>query len=73
MYGYSKVDGAMVADPEKALVDMFYLGMFEEYAEEAIESGKVSWKKLLMFAELSGSKSLVKRVGRLPHAVKERR
>ena len=73
MYGFSKVDGAMVADPEKAIVDMLYLGMFEEYAEEAIESGKVSWKKLLMFAELSGSKSLVKRVGRLPHAVKERR
>ena len=27
MYGFSKVDGAMVADPEKAIVDMLYLGM----------------------------------------------
>ena len=73
MYGYSKADGAMVAEPEKAVLDMLCLGMFEEYAEEAMESGRISWEKLNALAELSGNKSLIKRIGRLPRPIKERR
>ncbi|MGC8568208.1 MAG: type IV toxin-antitoxin system AbiEi family antitoxin domain-containing protein [Candidatus Micrarchaeia archaeon] len=71
MYGYAKADGAMVAEPEKAIIDMLYLGRFEEYAEEVIESRKISKEKLCMFAELSGNKSLAKRVAMLADEVKE--
>ena len=59
MYGYAKVDDAFVADPEKAVVDMLYLGKFEEYALEAIESGKLNYEKLARYAELSGSKKIM--------------
>jgi len=62
MYGYAKVDDAFVADPEKAVVDMLYLGRFEEYALEAIESGKLNYEKLDRYAELSGSKKIIKTV-----------
>jgi predicted transcriptional regulator of viral defense system len=72
MYGYKKVDGAMVAEPEKAIVDMLYLGRFKEYAEEAMESGAISMEKLMGFAELAGDKSLAKRVGRLINDAKGR-
>ena len=71
MYGYKKVDGAMMAEPEKAIIDMLYLGRFEEYAEEAIEGAKISSEKLLRFAELAGDKSLAKRVGRLANKIIE--
>jgi len=59
MYGYAKVDDAFVADPEKAVVDMLYLGRFEEYALEAIESGKLNYEKLARYAELSGGKKIM--------------
>ena len=62
MYGYARVDDAFVADPEKAVVDMLYLGRFEEYALEAIESGKLNYEKLDRYAELSGSKKIIKTV-----------
>ncbi|MEM0143242.1 MAG: hypothetical protein QXL94_04750, partial [Candidatus Parvarchaeum sp.] len=52
MYGYSKIDGAFVADAEKAVIDMFYLGKFVEYAEEAIESAKLDSRKLEYYAKL---------------------
>jgi predicted transcriptional regulator of viral defense system len=75
MYGYKKVDGAMVADPEKAIIDMLYLGKFEEYAEEAIENRKVNREKLERFGELAisiiGSGSLEKRIKNLISAIKE--
>ena len=72
MYGYAKADGAMVADPEKAVLDMLYLGKFVEYAEEAVESGKLSKEKLRAFAELSGNRSLEKRVDCLLQASKDK-
>jgi predicted transcriptional regulator of viral defense system len=62
MYGYRKVDDAFVADPEKAVIDMLYLGEFEEYAEEVVEKGLVDFKKLVRYAELSGVATLIKKV-----------
>ncbi|MCW6161549.1 MAG: hypothetical protein LVQ97_05175 [Candidatus Micrarchaeales archaeon] len=72
MYGYKKVDGAMVAEPEKAIVDMLYLGRFEEYAEEAMENKSISKEKLMGFAELTGKRSLVQHIERLLKKIKER-
>ena len=71
MYSYKKIDGAMIAEPEKAIVDMLYLGRFEEYAEEAMESKVISREKLVGFAELAGRKSLVKRIGKLLEKIEE--
>ena len=72
MYSYKKIDGAMIAEPEKAIVDMLYLGRFEEYAEEAMESKVISREKLVGFAELAGRKSLVKRIEKLLEKIEER-
>jgi len=46
MFGYRKIDGAFVADPEKAIIDMVYLNLFNEYADEAIEGNKVNLSTL---------------------------
>ena len=71
MFGYKKIDGAMVAEPEKAIVDMLYLGRFEEYAEEAMESRAISREKLIGFAELAGRKDLAKRIEGLLEKIEE--
>ena len=62
----------MVAEPEKAIVDMLYLRRFEEYAEEAMESREIRREKLVDFAELVGRKSLVKRIEKLLEKIEER-
>jgi hypothetical protein len=72
MYGYKKIDGAMMAEPEKAIVDMLYLGRFEEYAEEAMESGAISREKLVGFAKLAGRRNLAKRIEKLLEKIEER-
>lgn len=72
MYGYSKVDGAFVAEAEKAVIDMFYLGKFIEYAEEAIENAKLDNRKLEYYAKLTNNKSLAKKVGELVYSKKEK-
>jgi len=46
MFGYRKIDGAFVADPEKAIIDMVYLNLFNEYADEALEGNKVNLSTL---------------------------
>ena len=71
MYGYGKIEGAMVAEPEKAIVDMLYLGRFEEYAEEAMENRAISREKLVGFAELAGKRGLVQRIEKLLEKIKE--
>jgi predicted transcriptional regulator of viral defense system len=75
MEGYSRIDGAFVADPEKAVVDMLYLNMFTEYAEEAVETGKLDANKLIKYAQLTGKRSIINRIGGLlgkrGHAVAE--
>lgn len=62
MYGYSKVDGVFVADPEKAVIDMLYFNRFVEYAKEAVESGKLDRAKLERYARQSGVAKIVKRI-----------
>lgn len=65
-YGYEKSDGAMVAAPEKAVLDMLYLRRFVEYADEAIESGGVDKRRLMAYAIMSRDEKLVHEVrGRL--------
>lgn len=61
-YGYGKVDGAFVADPEKAIIDMIYLDEFTEYAEEAVEKRDIDIKKLMAYAKKSGTKSMIKKI-----------
>lgn len=63
MYGYGKVDGVFVADPEKAVIDMLYFNRFTGYAEEAVESGKLDRAKLERYALQSGIASIVKKIG----------
>jgi predicted transcriptional regulator of viral defense system len=60
MFGYYKIDGAFIAEPEKAAVDMLYLKMFTEYAEEAVESGRLDVKKFLAYAEKTGVKTVLR-------------
>lgn len=62
MYGYRKVDGTFVADPEKAVIDMLYLNRFIEYAEEAVESGRMDRKKLERYSAMSGVKEIARRM-----------
>ncbi len=72
MYGYRKVDGAFVADPEKAVIDMFYLNRFVGYAEEALESADLDIERLERYAKMSGVKKIVKRIGVILNADKRR-
>ncbi len=65
MYGYGNVGGAFVADPEKAAIDMIYLNEFTEYAEEAVEGGRLDMGKLSRYAEMSGRKSVIEWVKRI--------
>lgn len=62
MFGYRKIDGAFVADPEKAVIDMVYLGLFEEYASEAIENGKVDLGVLSKYLARTKIDSLRRRI-----------
>lgn len=61
LYGYGKVEDVFVADPEKAVVDMLYLNSFVEYAEEAVERGKVDVAKLVDYAKRSRVMSVIKK------------
>ncbi len=70
MYGYRKVDGVFVADPEKAVVDMLYLNRFVEYAEEAVQSGNLDREKLERYADRSGVKEIFKRIWAMLNADK---
>jgi len=62
MYGYSRIDNAFVAEPEKIVVDSFYLNRFVEYAEETIELGTLNFSKLLKYAQLTGKQSVINRI-----------
>jgi len=62
MYGYAKFDNVFVAYPEKAVIDMLYLGDFIEYAEELIESGKFDLKRLILYAKLAKNKSIINKI-----------
>ena len=53
MFGYRKVDGAFVADPEKAVIDMVYLNLFREYADEVLEGGKINLSTLSKYIAMS--------------------
>ncbi len=64
MYGYGRVDDVFVASPEKAVIDMFYLNEFVDYAEEAIESGRLDYKLLEAYAARSKVKELERKVRR---------
>jgi len=62
MYGYSKIDNVFVAEPEKIVVDSFYLNIFVEFAEEIIESGNLDIPKLLRYAKRTGKQYVVNRI-----------
>lgn len=63
MYGYRRVDGIFVADPEKAIVDMLYLNMFVEYAEEVMGKDEyIDRAKLEKYAKQSGVKSIIRKI-----------
>ncbi len=61
-YGYGKADGAMIADPEKAVIDMIYLNEFVEYAEEAVEERNLDIAKLRDYALRTGSGGIARKV-----------
>jgi predicted transcriptional regulator of viral defense system len=62
MFGYRKVDDAFVADPEKAVIDMLYLNLFTEYADEALENKKADLGKLFKYASMAGVNTVKKHI-----------
>lgn len=70
MYGYKRVDGVFVADPEKAVVDMLYFNRFVDYAEEVVENGNVNRVKLERYARQSGVKKIVEKLKGMVNADK---
>ena len=58
-YGYVKVDGAIVARPEKAIIDMLYINRFTEYAYETIEGGNLNIRLLVKYATMSKNKKII--------------
>ncbi len=64
MFGYRKVDGAFVADPEKAIIDMIYFNIFHEYADEMLEEGKIDLGTLSRYLARAGVDTIRRRVAR---------
>ena len=62
MFGYRKVDGAFVADPEKAIIDMIYFNIFYEYADEMLEKNKVDLSTLSRYLAMAGVGTIRRRV-----------
>lgn len=62
MFGYRKTDGAFVADPEKAVIDMIYLNLFSEYAYEALEGRKLDLGKLYRYIEMEKVNTVKKHI-----------
>lgn len=52
MFGYRKIDDAFVADPEKAVIDMIYLNLFREYADEAVENRRINQDILFKYIKM---------------------
>lgn len=65
VFGYSKEGGAMVADPEKAIVDSLYLQADYSYIKEAFESYKesIDIKKLVRYCLSMKSASTISKLG----------
>ncbi len=66
LFGYKRVDGAFVADLEKAIIDSLYMIDYE-YVEEAfrnaLDSGLIRTDVMVDYALLMKSKALVNRTG----------
>ncbi len=69
LYGYRLEHGVSIADPEKALIDAFYLNEDAQYAGEAITNGinnNILVKgKLLSYAKRCNTKSVWARINKL--------
>ena len=65
MFGYRKVDGAFVADPEKAIIDMIYFNIFYEYADEMLEKNKVDLSTLSRYLAMAGVGTIRRRIERV--------
>ena len=65
IFGYRKEDGAMIADPEKAIIDSLYLRLDYSYVSEAMESylSSIDDKKLIRYAMEMHSKATINRLG----------
>ena len=63
LYGYRRIGGVVIADPEKAVVDALYLGEDLKYAKEALANlhaeGRINLDKLRRYAELTGKRSVM--------------
>ena len=65
LFGYSKVDGSMVADLEKGIVDSLYLNSYVDEALEVIHDNAdlIDSKKLIEYGIRMRSRSTVSRLG----------
>jgi Predicted transcriptional regulator len=65
IFGYRKEDGAMIADPEKAIIDSLYMRLDYSYVSEAMGSylSSIDDKKLIRYAIEMDSKATVSRLG----------
>jgi predicted transcriptional regulator of viral defense system len=62
MFGYRKVDDVFVADLEKAIIDMYYLNLFNEYADETLESDKINMETVWKYAEMTKVNTIKKHI-----------
>jgi predicted transcriptional regulator of viral defense system len=68
LFGYGKKSGGTVfmADPEKAIVDIFYFHDVDDLDEDALKKpSRIDVDKLLMYAMKSGKRSVIAEVAKL--------
>jgi predicted transcriptional regulator of viral defense system len=73
LYGYRRIGGVVVAEPEKAIIDALYLGEDLKYAKEALANldgeGRIDMEKLKLYAKRTGKRSVVDRLAYMMKSV----
>ena len=65
MFGFSRLDGGMIADPEKAIVDSIYLNIFVEETKEVLQENheQLESAKIIEYAHLMKSRATLNKIG----------
>lgn len=65
MFGFSRLDGGIIADPEKAIVDSIYLNIFVEETKEVLQENheQLESAKIIEYAHLMKSRATLNKIG----------
>ena len=65
MFGFSRIDGVMIADPEKAIIDSIYLNIFIEETKEILQENheRLDSSKMIEYAYRSKSRATLNKLG----------